>query len=235
MNGFNKPFYFVRVVVDMILNCQFDAFLLGDRCRFFKPGGQLCQLWFVRLKPKHQAAADHPHDRSPKSDSMVNVLNHFMLRLLIASRFQTIRMTPRVDSIKTVIIEFPPLTFEVGGAEFRKKTGLQAHTIAPQLLCPVQEGVHGVGSGRRLLVWVDLAEKPMVAVAVDANFHERMRFSIVTGCFNYLIFLPSSGRLRGHSWAGSSVFSGASGGAKKPKSIYGISKGPYLRFESSFA
>jgi hypothetical protein len=194
-------------------------------------------LRFVRLKAKHQTAADYPHDWRSKGHSVVNVLNHLLLRLLVSSGFQSIRMTPRVDSIETVIIEFLAESFKVGHAEIRKKTGFKTHAITPQLLCPVQEGVYGVGMGRRLLVRVDFAEKAMVAVAVDADFHGRTRIFIITLIFHHLIFLltewvDSRGRRR-PEW-GCKVSSGGTWGIQNLNQhlilgkahLYGVLKAP---------
>ncbi len=155
----------------MIFDGEGDALTGGHPYRLFEPAAENPELRLVRITDEAEAAADHPHHRRADSLGMMDMADHVVLGLSIPARLEAVRMAPRIDAIKAVGIEPDPHVGEVAGIETWKEARLERDSLAAKFVGPIDHPIHREGRGRWLLLRVDVAEEPMVAVAVDADFH----------------------------------------------------------------
>lgn len=89
-------------------------------------------------------------------------------------------MSPGINAIERMGVEPRPHVGEVTRIEARKKARLEGNALAAKFAGPVNHPLHRVRSGRGFLLRVDVTEKPVVAVAVDADLHGQRPWNAVS-------------------------------------------------------
>ena len=171
VDGLYKLEHLGGVEIDVVLVGQLDALLGRFLGRLDEHLGELFEHGTVGFVPKHETRAYDPHDIRPYGLRIRYRLQHFLECLFVASTLEAIRMTPGEDAIELVFVEHPLDLREISGVELRDETGLQGNTVDAELSGAGEEVRELHPRAGISLVIVDFAEKAMVAIAVDPNFH----------------------------------------------------------------
>ena len=161
--------------IDVVLDRQLHTMVGGDADGLAKHPGEPLDLLLMVLEPEHQARAHHPHHVGPEPPRVGDHLDHLLVGRLALASLEPVGMAPGEDPHQASRIELRLETIEIRRLEPRKKAALERHAIDAELLRAVHEPLDRDPPARILLLGVDLAEEPVVAVVVDANFHRAGR------------------------------------------------------------
>ncbi len=112
---------------------------LGYAHGLAKHRGESLDLRLVRLITEQQAAAHHPHHVGADRLGMLEVGDHFRVRVLVSSALESVWMTPRPDTIEAILVEHRFYLKQVAFFALRDEAGLERDTIHSERMRSDQE------------------------------------------------------------------------------------------------
>ena len=159
--------------IDMVLHRHLDAVVFGDLDGLLEHLDQGLDLRTVRFVAEHQAAADHAHHVRADGLGLRDHGDHLLVGGPVLAALQTIRVTPGVDPVQLIVIQ---LGFEVLEPGRRRPWTGRSRTSSEtpstfSSLARLRKSCMVISFAGGFLIRVDLAEEPVVAIAIDSDFH----------------------------------------------------------------
>src|SRR3954452_24661790 len=128
-------------------------------------------LGFVGLLSEDETAADNSHHSCSNGTCAFKTGKHVPVGVLILSSFESIGVTPGVDTLELILVEHSFQIAEILSRILRKETRFKRYAIHPEFVGAHDEIFHRHASGRARLLRINLAEVTMKAIVIDSDEH----------------------------------------------------------------